>query len=54
MYREHRDEDNVSIDCLQEVKNNGNSLNHWPQDVVRVAHRRWSFMRDGRAWKFQL
>ena len=53
-YRKHRDEEDVTLNRLQEVKSNPKSLNRQPQEVVRVTHKRWSFMRGGRTWKFQL
>ena len=64
----HKRSDKSSSGHLQEVKNNGKSLNCKPQIVVAVAYRRWSFTRDsnckaltgtilvfwrgGRTWRF--
>ena len=44
-HSEQKRSDKLSSGRLQEVQNNGKSLNFQSQKVVVVAYRRWSFTR---------
>ena len=46
-HSEHKRSDKSSSGRLQEVKNNGKSINRKPQIVVAVAYRKWSPVYEG-------